>query len=562
MGGSLEADRRSYNELKELALAALEAGEDERCLDLCRAAAALASRVHIGIWYDTGLEEILRSVGRRVAGTRARVSAAVGATAGSPPGAPTADGRKRVAHITSFLSDMGGHSRTIRQMVLLLEELGVRQTIFVTNLSSEPVPHPHFERGLSGRAVDIIELLPDETYYSRVGALQEHIEQEGYELAILFVSGDDVIAFSALAGLEKRPPTLYFNHNDMDFWLGKMVTDRLIDARTVGARYSRVHRGIESSFILPVTSDFRKGPRNRGAIGIPEDATLSVSLGSFYKTMGDPGLDYFRAVGRVLERFPNHYHMFLTGPPPPDIDKRVAALPFRPEVKRRLIVYGPEPEPLKVYSSADFLIETFPCVGGMVRVEAMAVGLPILGFKNKRFPLLSETDNFPPDYPLIASSGSEVEELSSRLIQDPMLRERVGRQLREYFEKKFAPEVLLPGLRAFLDALLAREEQPESAVSSPSGSPDARLQDGSEAAYDVEYAHDWRYRDLWPWRFLLLQAVTKRGDFSLRDRARFYSMALKKGEFAGALDRAAYLGIALGGRLGFLALSRFRSALT
>ncbi|MGQ9582472.1 MAG: hypothetical protein ACUVV6_03045 [Thermoplasmatota archaeon] len=563
MSGRLEADLRVYREIRDMAGVYLQRGEVERCLDCCRVAAALASHVHIGLWFDDELEGLVRRAGELVGG-----AAGVGGPtpdAGGVAGSVAAEAprRKRVAYIASFLSDMGGHSRNIRQMILLTRELAERHVIFVTNVSNAPSSHSHFERGLRGWPVEIVELPRSETYARRVATLRERLREEAFDLAFLFVSGDDVIALSALTGLKARPPTLLFNHNDIDFWLGRGVVDCLIDGRTEGAAYSRAYRRIPRSFILPVTTDIERLPRSRSAIGIPEDATLSVSLGSYYKTIGDPELDYFRVIGKILDRFPRHHHILLTGPPPPDIKRRVAALPLSAGARRRLLVYGPEPNPLPVYSSADLVIETFPAIGGMVRVEAMAVGLPIVGFRNRKFSLLSETDNFPPDYPFIASSEREVEEHTARLLENAELRENTGRRLQEHFRRNFAPAVLTPGFREFLTRCLSGGGLDGATTGTGATCCPATARDIERCPeYDVGYAHSWRYRDFHPYRGLALQTVMKEGDFSLLDRARFYLRALREGELPGALERAAYLSLLLAGRPGYLALSRLSRALS
>ncbi|MBM4248620.1 MAG: glycosyltransferase [Euryarchaeota archaeon] len=537
MSARLAADLQTYEGLKGRALAEFGKGQPEKSLDWCRVAAAFASRVHIGLWYDDALEGLL-----------GRIGAAAGARAGGPapgasgnreePPAPGAAGPRRVAHIASFVSDMGGHSRNIGQMVRLLQDGGTEHRIFVTNVSNNTASHDHFRRGLTGLRADILELPPRGRYLDRTATLRSELEGGGFSLAVLFVTGDDVVAFSALSGMRRRPFTLYYNHNDIDFWLGRGVTDFLVDLREEGARYSREHRRMENIFVLPLTTDFSRQKPDRAALGIPESSTLSLSMGSFYKVLGDPELDCLATVGNLLKRFPQHHHIFLTGPPPADIRERVAALPLPEDARRRLRVYGPEPRPLPVLSAADLLIETFPATGGMVRVEAMATGLPVVAFHNARHPLISDAEPFPAGYPFIASTGREVEEMAGRLIRDRSLREDAGRRLREHFEGTISPRVLQHRLKDFLDRCLAGERPPGFVPRQPA------------PTYDVEYANRWRLRDFNPHRSLFIQSLVKDSDLTFRDRRELLSRARRQGEFERASRTAAYFLLLLTGRAG------------
>ncbi|MDR9768892.1 hypothetical protein [Acetomicrobium sp.] len=126
--------------------------------------------------------------------------------------------------------------------------------------------------------------------------------------------------------------------------------------------------------------------------GIPESATVSVSIGSFSKVLNDPELDYFRTIGTILRMFPNHYHLFVTKPPAPEILEKY--LPEDQDIRKRLMVIGPFSNLEPIYGVADFLIETFPQIGGMVKAEAMACKLPIVAFLNKKaWPVLTDVSN-------------------------------------------------------------------------------------------------------------------------------------------------------------------------
>ncbi len=164
MSAGLERDLMSYREIKAMAQVYLERGEPERCLDCCRVAAALASHVHMGLWFDEELEGLVRRAGELAAVGAGARSPARPECRGPATDSPPVARKKRVAYIASFLSDMGGHSRNVRQMILMVGEAAERHVILVTNVSNAPSPHTHFERSLRGWPVEIVELPHTETY--------------------------------------------------------------------------------------------------------------------------------------------------------------------------------------------------------------------------------------------------------------------------------------------------------------------------------------------------------------------------------------------------------------
>lgn len=394
--------------------------------------------IPFSLWSDAELEGKLRDLGAL-------------ARAGIPSTKPTSP--RALAFVASTLYDMGGHSETLRIWSELLREEFPRQAVILTGGLNLEHRFPHLEARLREKGLEIVRMDHRQAFTARLRALLEMLAGGGYVCALFFIHPDDALAAAAAYGCSGNPPAVFFNHADIDFWLGTSCCERYVDYRSLGAAHSVKARGVRSTRVIPLTSDLRRSSDIREAYGIPRDATLSLSLGSFWKSILDPDLCYFRAVSRVLERYPNHYHIFVTNPP--DAETMVRMLPMDGSVSRRFTVTGPHVDVRPFYSSADFLIETFPLVGGMVRVEAMALGLPVVGFENREQPLYSSTDALEPSYPFTASDEESVERLSSAFIEDASLRSSCGAMLQERFERMFSPAVVRGKLSRLLEEAAA-----------------------------------------------------------------------------------------------------------
>ena len=502
MNARTRQDFDSYNDIKSRAIAAFKDGELERSLDYTYIAVSYAWGIHFGKWYDEELEDLLSEIGLNI-----RSEYTLTKTSKKKDG-------KRIAHIASFLSDIGGHPEVLKQWIGLLSENIGEQTLYITSVPNVPSVYPYLKNFLQSKGVEVHELSYNHRYIERIKELIRLLTQESPDFLILYIHPNDVVVVPALCALSSKPPTIFFNHADHVFWLGRNIIDYLIEWREEGAKYSKKFRKINRSYVIPLTTDIKPQKVPKESFGIPENSTLSISIGSFYKVLGDPELDYFRTIEGILKQFPNHYHMLVTTSP--SIVKN--HLTSDKDIRRRFIITGPIAKVEPVYGVADLLIETFPIAGGMVRVEAMACKLPIVAFHNRKSPLFSETDALPADYPFVAFTKDEIVEYSSKLLENPMLRKNVGEELYSRYKQKMSPEKV----GNLLHDIIRGNEHISSSMIEAQGSE-------KEPEYDLEYV---RRRDSFAINEkLLIQAALKRSSFSFEDRIKFYIKALKNKEF-------------------------------
>ncbi len=507
MIAKLKKDLEKYAHLKLNAANILKNNRLEAALDYLFVASTYAWTVNLGILSDDELENLLSKSGECIKEER---------NVRCNNNQRTQGNVKTIAHAVSFLNDVGGHSEILRQWIEILGGLVEKQYLYVTNVSNVPTRYSYLD-DLAGQGVCIRQLPYNSLYTDRIRKLVGFIEEDSPDILILYINPNDVVAVAALSAIADKPRVVFFNHADHIFWLGKSVIDLLIDFRNVSVKYSTSLRGIDPNRIrlIPLTTNIQPRKVCRDTYGVPEDSTLSVSVGSYYKVAGGQEPNYFEMINELLARFPNHYHLFVTDYPDQAEQQYASA---EAGVSRRFISTGPLADLAPVYGVADFLIETFPLCGCTVRVEAMACGVPVVAFRNRKYDLLSECDALPPDYPFRFSTEGDAIEYCSAFIREPKLRNRIGAELYTRYNKKMNHERICDLWKDILEDKVPREE-------------DASSEDGTRQrnAPNGDHVYSWREeighsRSASPFsinRHLLGQSLVKQSEFTFRDRLRF-----------------------------------------
>ena len=371
MDKTVTEELKNYNSIKTNAISAFNQGELDKSLDYIHAASSIAWKHHIGLWYDDELENLLFKIGNTLREDVLLTNEYENKN------------NKKNAYIATNITDVGGNPEVLRQWAKLLKPNFKEQNLYITHCYASFTHINYSEEFLDNTQLNVKELSLRDSFIERTKNLIKLLEKDSPDSIFLFIEPSDVIATTAIHALNKKPKTIFFNHADQSFWLGRNAIDYLIDQREEGSKYSRNHRHINNSYIAPLPTDIKPKPPEK-KWNIKEDATISISVGSFHKVLSDNQINYFDVISKLLEQFPNHYHILITNPPSNDILDDY--LPDNPILKERFIVDGPYSDLSPYYGMADFLIETFPILGGLVRLEAMACKLPIVAFHNKKIP--------------------------------------------------------------------------------------------------------------------------------------------------------------------------------
>lgn len=170
------------------------------------------------------------------------------------------------------------------------------------------------------------------------------------------------------------PPPLFISHmHDYAITAGNhLLIDCLVDCALVGLE-------------LPLPT-VRENKLDRSSFGIPEDAIVLISGGRATKFQDQ---SYWAAISAILNQVPNVYFIVI-GPAReeiPFIDQVV-----EPSIEGRLKFLTFREDYLDVFSISDIGLDTFPQSGGIMIIETMALGLPIVTFQNDYSKLYEQTN--------------------------------------------------------------------------------------------------------------------------------------------------------------------------
>ncbi len=507
MNDDINNDMDLYNSIKDKAISAFDQNNFEESLDYIRTAALLAWQCHFGLWYDSELEFLLKGIGKRLKDKN--VSDAEIDTSG-----------KKIVYLTSAVN-VGGLTILLNQWINLLRDDFEEKMVYVTNSYTSKKPFYCESTTFNDPELKFYNLSYKEKYTDRIRELIKLLNEAAPDYIVLFIDPDDVIAVSSVSALDCNSKIIYVNHTDHAFWLGQNFVDNLACFRREGAVHSKQYRNIDNSFVVPISTSIKPEKMfSKEDFGIDKDSTISISVGTFPKVLGDKKPCYFHTITKLLKQFPDHHHFFITNPPDKAALERY--LPDKQDIRKRFIIDGPFSNLSPYYEIADFLIETFPITGYTVQVEAMASKLPIVAFKN-RFALFSSAGNLS-SYPFIASTENEIIDFSARLIESHELREKIGNCLYNYYSKELNSNHTYALLKDMIN----------------DKSHDLEL-DEDMYIHDIEDVKLFTCRNFRPYKHLILQAVLKKSSFSVKQRAEFYYNGLKRNEFNSKKEMFGYL---------------------
>ena len=168
----------------------------------------------------------------------------------------------------------------------------------------------------------------------------------------------------------------------------------------------------------------------RSAFDVSEGAPLIVVAGRAQKFLDR---NYWAALSQILTENPNAYLLALGLAEEPSFLGEVLA----PEVRSRFRRIGWTADYLPLLANADAVIDTYPSGGGFVLTDAMALGIPVVTFRNDYLRPFDQTE-WSPGEEFVGVEGLVVPRgdfgklcrVLGRLIADPEHRREMGRRCR------------------------------------------------------------------------------------------------------------------------------------
>jgi hypothetical protein len=419
----LKRRRAAYEKFLRRGLLAEARGSTDDALFWLTAAAALAWLYPFDKWSEPALDSALERIALALPQREAIE--------------PRPD---RLVHLASLIIDGGGH---VELLMLMLEHLeGFEQFL----VSSEWANNSRQAGAATLEALSVpVSLCPSGLRPTqKVRWVFDQLAETRPARIVLTVQPGDLFGLAACL-LYRRASGAEFmlmNQGETYFWCGSAQFDRVIEWREAGAHISAGLRGVANErlrIVRPISRPKRSPDVERAALGVPDDATVSLTVAGYHKLKPDGHFDYAASIRRLLEEHPGHFHLMV------GYGEGEEAL-RRELTTERVKWLGRRSDIDALLRVADFVIESFPLGTGMFRLDTAREGRPMVSNSHPAWPLVFDTGAFPPDYPFRAGSNEEILRHSRRLIADASLRRCVGDDLKQWYEQRFSPKLYADAL--------------------------------------------------------------------------------------------------------------------
>ena len=360
-------------------------------------------------------------------------------------------GLTRVAHVVGCLLPSHAPARYLQVLVSSLKKQGIESTIFTTEWAAS-------------------------WFWNPVGIAQSHVIEIDAEVKIASVEGDFLERASRIAeALRLSGIEVAFFHAS----LAEQITARVASMRPVALQVgvnhgsdidadlfdARIHlfqnaikrtRFSDRTQWIPPVSDIEKRLQTSQAVtrkdmGLDSAGSISATFSNLDQLRGS---SYLTALSEIMNRFRNHFHVFVGG----GSVKAVRSHLHSEGVLPRIRFLGEVGDVAPLLNMVDVYLASFPQSAGDSILDAMGAGKPVVVLR------------FPPDSPynsaselvgvreLMASGEGEYVMIADRLLRNAEFRAKQAQAMLHRFRTEFHPDRLGERYKNFLDEICRHAE--------------------------------------------------------------------------------------------------------
>ncbi len=279
---------------------------------------------------------------------------------------------KTVLHVMTQCFSNGGHTRVVERWIENTKDKYVNSVILL-NQNDIQIPEL-LQNNIKLSNGKLINIQSNLQLVEKALKLREIAM--GYEYIVLHTHMDDPIATIAFGTEKFTRPVLLFNHADHMFWIGKTISDVILDIRTIKS-ISAKYRNIYDSKLCPIPCDYSENifiEKNeaRKLLNIASDEQIILTSGSNFKFIPIGNDDIFDVYKEILSLNQN-VKLIVLGKNE-YWDKALKKFKNRIKLKEEVSYQ----EYLKYVSAADLVIDSYPMNGETTLIDAMRLKVPFL----------------------------------------------------------------------------------------------------------------------------------------------------------------------------------------
>jgi Glycosyl transferases group 1 len=352
----------------------------------------------------------------------------------------------RVAHVIGCLSPDRPSAQYLKMLVASLKKHGIESTIFTTESAASwffnAATVPQSQPMDIDAEVKIASVEGD--FLERASRIAEALLTSGITVALFHASLAEQITARVAA---MRPVTVQVNV-DHGAAMDADLFDGYIHVFQNGMKRTRFSGPAQW---IPPASDIEmrlaaSQPVTRKDVGLESAGSISATFGNLHKVAGS---GYLGALSEILNRFPDHFHLFAGAGNVKAIRSHLHTEGVLPRV--RFLGHVGDVAPL--LNMVDVYLASFPDSDDYSILEAMGAGKPVVTLLLPADSDYNSGAGLVDERGLTAAGEGEYVTIADRLLRNPELRAKQGQAMLSRFRTEFGPDRLGERYKAFLEYL-------------------------------------------------------------------------------------------------------------
>lgn len=373
---------------------------------------------------------------------------------------------EKIGFISSFHSDMGGHTECLISIILALKnryDINVFSTRLNMSEYHAPIKHETIKamaRCSGGNCSWLPEDLKEGEFRSCLIDLYNMIVDSRINILFVFLHRNDVLGVCVLALLKKITgiKIVFFNHASHLPALGMSYSDLIIEGTSlthyVTKKYRKMNKGVVMGLpSKPKSSTTYYGKKKieevRHSFGVMPGEFLTMTGCTAYKLIENGASPYFEMIKKLLSREKLLKHVFINGGGDLSIIESIFA--DAPDERKRLIIADSQADFDLLFQSCDVFIDSFPMNSATTLIDLMRNKKSVVVKINEDNILYSFHEYLPENYPYAYRDIEELEQGIIDLLHDARQREKIEGVLYQFYLNTYESECIMKKYSALVE---------------------------------------------------------------------------------------------------------------